>query len=302
MKKSLSPLCAALAVSFLLPMQVGAQMDFSQDEAEGGEAAPAEQPAAPADVIGSLATENQAQGTQAQNLGPQRSENAEEIYAVQQVYALRLRRFEMAPNVAFNVNDPYQGHLGMGVAANYWFTNVLAIGANFLWYDFLNINNQESDLSIAVRNSTRLAIPYNRWQTGAWLNFTYVPVYGKFSMFNKFIFQWDAYLVGGVGFMRTQPVPVIDSSIRSFDWQTRLAFDVGLGVRIFLSRWLAFYFEFRDYIWVDKYENVRVEPTREGRLDRDNWYQSGSSVVQNVSIGLGLTFFIPPRFQYRLPK
>jgi outer membrane beta-barrel protein len=190
----------------------------------------------------------------------------------------------------------------MGAAVNYWFTNVLAVGANFLWYDFLKINNQESDLSFDVRQSTRLAIPYNRWQTGAWLNFTYVPLYGKFSMFNKFIFQWDAYLVGGVGFMRTQPVPVIDASIRSFDWQTRLSFDVGLGVRIFLSRWLAFYFEFRDYIWLDKYENVHVEPTSTGRLDPSTWYQSGNSIVQNATIGLGLTFFIPPRFQYRLPK
>ena len=71
-------------------------------------------------------------------------------------------------------------------------------------------------------------------------------------------------------------------------------------MRIFLSRWLAFYFEFRDYMWIDKYENVNV-PVAE-RLDPGTWYQQDSKLVQNASIGLGLTFFIPPRFQYRLPK
>lgn len=142
----------------------------------------------------------------------------------------------------------------------------------------------------------------NQWQTGAWLNFTYVPLYGKFAMFNKFIFQWDAYLVGGVGLMRTRPIPVIDQAVRNFDWQNRMSFDVGLGIRVFLSRWLAFVFEIRDYMWIDKYENLNVAPLITDRVDPNTWYQSGSSLVNNVSMGVGLTFFIPPRFEYRLPK
>ncbi len=73
-------------------------------------------------------------------------------------------------------------------------------------------------------------------------------------------------------------------------------------VRSFLSRWLAFVFEIRDYMWIDKYENLNVAPLITDRVDPNTWYQSGSSLVNNVSMGVGLTFFIPPRFEYRLPK
>ncbi|MFO0693543.1 MAG: outer membrane beta-barrel domain-containing protein [Polyangiales bacterium] len=311
MKKSLSPLWVALTVWLLLPGRVGAQMDFSLDETESSSDASAQQEAAPAegdqsggmgDVIGSLAAESQNQETETEDTGPRRDEQVEEIYAVQQVYALRRRRAELMPNAAFNVNDPYQSHVGVGLSANYWWTNVLAIGANFLWYDLGQNSAQESNLGYEVRRSTRLAIPMNQWQTGAWLNFTYVPLYGKFAMFNKFIFQWDAYLVGGVGLMRTRPIPVIDQAVRNFDWQNRMSFDVGLGIRVFLSRWLAFVFEIRDYMWIDKYENLNVAPLITDRVDPNTWYQSGSSLVNNVSMGVGLTFFIPPRFEYRLPK
>lgn len=310
MKKSLSPLWVALTVWLLLPARVDAQMDFSLDETAGSSDASAQQEA-PAegdqsggmgDVIGALAQESQSQETTTEDTGPRRDEQVEEIYAVQQVYALRRRRAELMPNAAFNVNDPYQKHIGVGLSMNYWWTNVLAIGANFLWYDLGQNSQSDSDLSFYVRRSTRLAIPVNQWQTGAWLNFTYVPLYGKFAMFNKFIFQWDAYLVGGVGLMRTRPLPVIDPSVRNFDWQNRLSFDVGIGLRVFLSRWLAFVFEVRDYMWIDKYENLNVEPLITDRVDPNTWYQSGSSFVNNVSMGVGLTFFIPPRFEYRLPK
>jgi outer membrane beta-barrel protein len=318
MKKSL---LALWAVSAALPLalagQAHAQMDFSLDEAEGTEEAappPADEGAATegegeateggdaeGDVFSALTQEDDAAAGAEEAPAPRPTETTEEIYAVQQVYALRLRRAEIAPSAAFNVNDPYLSHPGVGLAVNYWWTNVLAIGVNAVWYQF-NDDLHESDITYFTRRSTRLAVPITQWQVMANLNFTYVPLYGKFSAFNKFIFQWDAYLIGGVGFMRTRPFPVIDPEIRQFDdFNTHIAFNVGLGLRVFLTRYLTVFFEFRDYMFMEKYENVQVALGAE-RQNPDTWLDDDSTFTQNATIQVGLTFFLPPSFEYRLPK
>ncbi len=222
----------------------------------------------------------------------------ERIYAVQQVYALRLNRFELAPNLGFSINDPYVSHPSVGFSANYWFTNVLAAGVSFQWYQGLE---SESDLNYFVRRSTRLAIPINEYQLGAHFNFTYVPIYGKFAMFNRYIFQWDAYVVGGVGTLRTRPTPVIDPEARTFSFDWRVAFNAGIGIRVFLTRWMAVYAELRDYPYLERFENVGVA-LGEQRFDNSTWYQDSPSLENNVSAYLGFSFFLPQTFEYRLPK
>ena len=226
-------------------------------------------------------------------------EVVEEIYAVQQIYALRLNRVEVAPSAAFVMNDPYVSHPAIGIAANYWFSNVLAVGVNFLWYQFLDA--QESDLNFFLRRSTRLAVPITEWQMGLHLNFTYVPFYGKFTMFRKFIFQYDAYILGGVGLMRTRPVPVIDQAVRDFDYDWRVAFNVGLGIRIFLTRYLAIFTEFRNYMYLERLENLDVSIGDE-RDNPDTWLADGNTFTSAATVQVGFTVFFPFSFEYRLPK
>ena len=250
------------------------------------------------DVIGELA-ESKAKGANNQRTrAPRSTETAEEIYAIQQIYALRLNRLEVAPSAAFTLNDPFVSHPGIGVAVNYWFTNVLAVGLNFLWYQGFE---KESDLNFYVRRSTRLAVPITEYQLGAHANFTYVPIYGKFAMFNKYIFQWDSYLVGGVGLMRTRPIPVIDPEVRDFNYGLRLAFNVGLGIRVFVTRWLAVFGEIRDYAYLERNENLEVA-LGERRFDESTWLSDSPTFTNNVTAQIGLTVFFPFSFDYRLPK
>jgi outer membrane beta-barrel protein len=287
-----------VALWMAIPTAAEAQMEFSLDEVEV-DAKPAGKSKGQGDLIEELAAaDDTADGPTEQT--PQREEIAEEIYAVQQIYALRLKRLELAPSVAFTLNDPYIKRYGLGFAMNYWFTNVLAIGVNFNWYDWGgNPLDNGTDLEFRVRNQFRLGVPLNEWQFGLWANFTYVPFYGKFKVRKK-IFQWDSYLIGGVGIMRTQPIPVFDPEIRNFGWQTDVAFNVGAGLRIFLTRYLTFFTEFRAYMWPDKFENVQVDPGN--RTDPSTWTQDGSTFVANTSIQIGFTLFLPVKFEYRLPK
>ena len=308
MKKARIALLAAplLALAGWLPAGLAAaqDMDFSLEETESStETSSGDTPESVAadsgDVIGALAGGGPSADTTSSRDTPEHVDEArEEIYAVQQIYALRLNRVEVSPSYSATLNDPFISHNGVGLGLNYWFTNVLAVGANFIWYQGLE---SDSDINFQVRRSTRLAVPVNQYQLGAHLAFTYVPIYGKFAMFNEFIFQYDLYILGGVGIMRTRPLPVVDPEVRSFDFDIRVAFNVGVGLRVFITRWLAVFAEIRDYMYLEQLESLDVALGSQ-RIDPSTWTQSSPAFINNVTTHLGLTFFLPFDFEYRLPR
>ncbi len=283
----------------------GADMDFTQDGGgDTGAGGGQDQGGGSGDIIGDLAggtDDTTAAGVAPGADRPERATEArEEIFAVQQIYALRINRVEIMPSAAFTLNDPFVSHPAAALALNYWFTNVLAIGVNFLWYDWPGAQS-DSDLNFQVRRSTRLAVPVSQYQLGAHLNFTYVPLYGKFAMFNEFIFQWDAYIVGGVGLMRTRPIPVVDPEVRRFNYDFRVAFNIGIGLRVFVTRWLAIFGEIRDYMYLEQLEALDVALGAQ-RFQESTWTQSSPAFTNNVTVHLGLTFFLPFDFEYHLPR
>lgn len=222
----------------------------------------------------------------------------EEIYAVQQVFVLRVRRLELQPYWSFTLNDQFVSHPAPGIALNYWITQVLAIGANANYYQPFN---SDSEFNFQTRRAARIAVPLTEYQWGAALNFTYVPIAGKFSGFGDFIFQYDAYVLGGVGAISTRPIPTIDPDNRLFDFKPKLAFNAGIGLRIFFTRWLAAILEVRDYIYNEELESTEIAATRADRENPDTWYGK-SELTNNVQGQVGISVFIPFSFDYRLPK
>jgi outer membrane beta-barrel protein len=236
-----------------------------------------------------------------------------EVYAVEQIYALRRHRLELNPYWGFTLNDQFVSHPGPGIDLKYYVTNVLAIGLNGNLYSGLN---GDSDFNFENRRSAHLSVPLNEYQWGANLNFTYVPVYGKFAGFNQFIFSYDLYVVGGVGAISTRPISVIDPDNRTFQYQANLDVDLGIGLRIFLNRWFGVTLEVRDYIYNEKLENTCIAgqpapstPAPEGcnaypngnPSDSSTWYGE-NKLTNNVQAQVGLTIFLPFSWEYRLPK
>jgi outer membrane beta-barrel protein len=243
------------------------------------------------------------------NLGAEANKTIRaEIYAVQQQYVLKAGRFEIMPYFAISLNDQFVEHDAPGLALNYYITQVLAVGLNGNWYDGLN---SEQDFNFQNRRSARISVPLNIYQFSADLNFTYVPIYGKFAGFGDFIFHYDAYVDGGVGIIRTKPIPVIDPDNRKFDtWSNNINFDIGLGFRIFFNRWIAATLEVRDIIFFDKIENVQVASgstslslsDKQNPLNPNTWYDPQNQLTNAVQLQVGLSFFLPTSFEYRLPK
>jgi outer membrane beta-barrel protein len=292
------PLSAAIAQDMSFDLEEAESGKVAAEAEAGGEVSAEAEADTSGDVLSELASTPEEDTAEA---APEREKHTlvtEEIYAVQRIYALRRARLELAPSFSFTVNDQYVSHNAPAVALNFWITNVLAIGANFLWYQGLE---DESELTFHIRRSTRLAVPITEYQLGAHFNFTYVPIYGKFSMFNEYIFQWDSYLIGGVGLLRTRPVSVVDPSIRTFDFDIRIAFNVGMGIRVFVTRYLTFFMELRDYMFLEKLESLTVE-LGPGRERPDTWVSEDATLTHNVAAHVGMTIFFPFGFEYRYPK
>jgi outer membrane beta-barrel protein len=233
-----------------------------------------------------------------------------EVYAVQQQYVLKGGRFEIQPFFAFTLNDQFVSHDAPGLALNYYLTNVLAVGVVGNWYDGLN---SASDFNFQNRRAAHIEVPLNDYQLSGDLNFTYVPMYGKFAGFGDFIFNYDGYLIGGVGLIRTKPIPVIDPDNRLFSWNNLINFDVGIGLRIFFNRWLAAVVEVRDIMYFEKIESTTVAGgpdvpagspmyTSSSPTNPATWYDPNTHFTNDIQMQVGLSVFLPTSFEYTLPK
>jgi outer membrane beta-barrel protein len=216
----------------------------------------------------------------------------EQMYAVQQIYALRARRFEIMPAWNVTLNDQFVDHPGPVLALNYYVTNVLAIGINGGYYF-----NSDKVFNAQTRRAARVSVPLTEYLWQAAVNFTYVPMYGKFAGFSDFIFHYDVYMVGGVGAIMTRPIPVVDPDNRSFKWgDPKVAFNVGIGLRIFFNRWFAADLEVRDYIFQDKLEATTVAVSAADKANSATWYGE-NKITNNVQAQLGVSIFLPTSWE-----
>jgi outer membrane beta-barrel protein len=225
-----------------------------------------------------------------------------EMYAVQQIYALRRLRFEVNPYAGITLNDQFVSHPSIGLQTNFYITNVIGVGVNGNFYF-----NSPSEFNFQTSRAARIGQSITEYQWNANANFLYVPAYGKFSGFSDFIFHYDIYLIGGVGAISTRPIAVVDPDNRTFDWKPKVAFNVGGGLRIFFNRWLAFNAELRDYLFFDELENQQIAQGVDGEgrpnaQNPDTWLAEDLSFTNNVQAQIGLSFFLPPTWEYRLPK
>lgn len=219
----------------------------------------------------------------------------EQVFAVQQLFVLRRSRLEVQPFWQVPLNDQFVSHAGPGLGLNFWITNVLAVGVSGNYYEPFNSN---SVFNFQTRRSARVSVPLTEYRWNANVNFTYTPIMGKFSAFGDFIFQYDAYVVGGVGAISTRPIPVIDPDNRGFDWGTNIAFNAGIGLHIFFNRWLAATLEVRDYVFNDTLENTVIA---DAATDPTTW-TGETQLTNNVQAQMGIAIFFPFSFEYRLPK
>jgi outer membrane beta-barrel protein len=264
----------------------------------GGEAAPA---ASEAPIGESLETEEgkagKVEGEDQMDAAKTKAATTlswQDIVVVPRKAFLKGGRLELSPFTGVSVNDILVRHYAFGVDLNYFLTDVLWVGLQGQY--FVKALTEREDL---------IGLQYNRIPTlnhykyGGALNFGYVPVYGKFALFNRSIMHWEIYASAGIGITVSETIPR-NPGTSPFTNQL-LTPNVGIGSRFFLFNWLTVNFALRDYIMADKFEplddTVMNYPT-----PADAKAAAESALVNNVMLYAGVGIYLPTKFQYKTPR
>jgi hypothetical protein len=76
---------------------------------------------------------------------------------------------------------------------------------------------------------------------------------------------------------------------------------VGIGIRVFVTRYLTVFGELRDYMYLEKLENLTVRLGSD-RYAESTWLSDDATLTNNVAAHVGMTIFFPFEFEYRYPK
>ncbi len=189
------------------------------------------------------------------------------VRVVQQRPVLKSGRFELLAGAGIVANDQMYDHWFATATGRVHVSEWISIGATYNKYF-----SEVSDLQRTVANDFEVfpELSAYRWYAGG--DVTFVAIDGKFVFFDDVIAYWDIYASIGGGVTVTS---------RSDD--PKPTGMIGVGWRLFLSEWLTFTTELRDYMFFEK-------------------FNAGSEFVNNVVGQIGLSIFIPFGFDYEYAK
>jgi outer membrane beta-barrel protein len=242
-----------------------------------------------------------AEAKKAADLAGARRRSWEDIVVVPRKAFLKKSRVEFAPFAGITLNDPLIRHYSFGLDLNYYITDVLSVGAEGQYF-IKELSERESLVGLQYY----LVPTLNKLKYHYALAFGYVPGYGKFGLFNKWIVHWDLNFALGIGMIRTEIIPRAFGD-KSFT-NDNITGHVGLGVRLFVLDWLTLSVTFRDYMYSDAFEiknrdDPNAFPDRQDMVaikqaSKDNQ----SQFVQNIMMFFSIGVYVPPSFTYRTPR
>ena len=308
--------CTAAALSWVLVLVLAAPGAFAQEEAggdealptedappaegaegqpeggEGGDGLPVEPPTAPppTDDLLKPKASDVAPTTPVLTKGPTRGDSQatwKDIVVIPRKSFLKRYRVELMPYFATTMNDNIIQHFALGGEINFFLTDILSIGVAGHYY-FKNVLDQE----FYTRYHFHRVPSLNKYKYTTTFNFAYVPIYGKFTVFNQKIMHYEVFATAGVGISGTEVIPR-DYRFDPFSNNFTLTFPVGMGGRLFLTDWMAVQVAFRSYILLDKFEPSNR--TENVDVDKDN---ASTDIVNNMMFNIGFSFFLPTSFKY----
>jgi outer membrane beta-barrel protein len=189
------------------------------------------------------------------------------IKAVARKTFVKTGRFEFHPNLMFTVNDPFIRNFAAGGRLSWHLNEAFAVevGGGYIPPFFVQqlepVELLEDELALINADNKLLAL--------ADVGVTFSPLYGKMAVFGDSIIHFDGFLSGGVGATFDNGIDLIHP-----------AMNVGVGGRVFLSRWLVVRADVRDYIYPQD--------------------KAGLSTLQNlIFVSFGFGFYFPFDFEYQ---
>ena len=206
-----------------------------------------------------------------------RRASLEEGPIVRRKLLFRSNRFELSPSLGSTMNDAYKRNYLVGIDANYHLTNHFGLGASGAFgvltanTDLLNQVNETVDEHISN------GLAYSTTTVLFDLHLSYVPLFGKISVFDTNVVNYDFHLEAGFGgALVAADGTVDDDQLSGF----KPAPVFGMGVRLFIADSFAINFNVKDFVYssADALEKG-AEPQTELR--------------NNFALSVGASFFFP---------
>ncbi|MCB9507542.1 MAG: outer membrane beta-barrel domain-containing protein [Myxococcales bacterium] len=189
------------------------------------------------------------------------------ITVIQPKPVLRRHRVSLTPRVGTTINDAVLRQWTVGGSLSLNISERLFIGGTFEAFDFGGALGGTTGAYEDVIETTA-AVPEVaplEWYGG--LDVGFVPLYGKFVLFNKAIGYFDLYVSAGAGAV-------------SSAGETHGGGAVAAGANLYFNRWLGVNTEFRD------------------RLTIEDLPVGGRSLTNTVTGTVGLVILMPFNFRY----
>lgn len=162
----------------------------------------------------------------------------ERIRAVSRRVFLKRQRFELEPLFGFTTNDGLNRFWNFGARGAWHFNEELAIdfggagGFNQPLQDVRILDG--SDLKASNGDPLQLVEQLAYADVGV----TFSPFYGKFALMAEQVIHFDGFISGGLG-------AIVDNSAEV----VHPALELGVGARVFLTRWLTVRADVRNYAY-----------------------------------------------------
>jgi outer membrane beta-barrel protein len=274
--------------------------ETADDKATQAESSASETPEAKTDELPDLTEEVQEAAAQKGDTAAETATAArrswEDIVVVPRRGFLKRHRVELAPFSAISINDTLIRHYSFGGDLTFYLTDVFSVGLEGQYFI-----KERSERESLIGEQFNRAPTLNKFKYSTSLVFGYVPGYGKFGLFNKYIVHWDLTLNAGIGVIWTETItihPNVDNKYPPFS-NLDIMPHLGISTRMFVANWLALSIGIRDYIFDDKFESLN-RPAGQSAADAKKNGQF--ALTENIMVFGSIGFYLPPSFQYKTPR
>lgn len=189
----------------------------------------------------------------------------------------RSTRFEAAPLVGFTLADPFNRNVIAGANLSFHLTNEFGIGGTFGFGVAQLQTDLRKNLGEAVPEDTFDDLAFSQINWLASVEASYVPIFGKLSIMNGVIVNYNLHFIGGVGFVGQGAEGSNPAAVANIEGGT-VAPLVGFGGRFYLNDFISFNTEVRDYIFGS------------ALVSRGN---TDTELQNNLMLSVGASFFFP---------
>lgn len=192
------------------------------------------------------------------------------IYVIQSKPRLVAGSFEFAPQIALSVNDRFTSHTGLILSGLYHLKENVALELSlggFFWWDAPfsqgdtgpRLGGRDTEMTVEIRQKERLAPELVQLYRLTWLatmDLQWSPIYGKVSVHDVQLGQFNVYLSVGAGFTGLQ---LENQQALGTFYQLNgpfgpdlgpmsLTTTIGGGLRFYFGDYFGVRFEIRDYV------------------------------------------------------